>query len=91
MIDAVDLQPGHTVLELAAGPGDTGFLAPSSSSRAATLITSDVAPEMLDAAPAPGAGARARRTSSSSRSTPESIDLDARLASTPSCAAGGTC
>ena len=27
MIDRVNLQPGHRVLELAAGPGDTGFLA----------------------------------------------------------------
>ena len=27
MVDAIDPQPGHRVLELAAGPGDTGFLA----------------------------------------------------------------
>ena len=27
MVDAIDPQPGQTVLELAAGPGDTGFLA----------------------------------------------------------------
>jgi hypothetical protein len=27
MLDALALQPGERVLELAAGPGDTGFLA----------------------------------------------------------------
>ncbi len=27
MIEAVHLQPGQTILELAAGPGETGFLA----------------------------------------------------------------
>ena len=27
MVDALALQPGQRVLELAAGPGDTGFLA----------------------------------------------------------------
>ena len=27
MVDAIDPQPGHAVLELAAGPGDTGLLA----------------------------------------------------------------
>ena len=27
LVDAIDPQPGHTILELAAGTGDTGFLA----------------------------------------------------------------
>ena len=27
MVDAIQPQPGNTLLELAAGPGDTGFLA----------------------------------------------------------------
>ena len=34
MVDALDPQPGDTLLELAAGPGDTGFLAAELISRA---------------------------------------------------------
>jgi len=50
MVDAIDPQPGHTVLELAAGPGDTGFLAAELIQPGGTLITSDFAPEMLSVA-----------------------------------------
>jgi SAM-dependent methyltransferase len=47
MIDAIDPQPGHTVLELAAGTGDTGLLAAELIEPGGTLICSDFAPEML--------------------------------------------
>jgi SAM-dependent methyltransferase len=47
MVDAVDPQPGQTVLELAAGTGDTGFLAAELIQPGGTLIVSDFAPEML--------------------------------------------
>jgi SAM-dependent methyltransferase len=47
MIDAIDPQPGHTVLELAAGTGDTGLLAAELIEPGGTLISSDFAPEML--------------------------------------------
>ena len=50
MIDAIAPQPGHTVLELAAGPGDTGFLAAELIRPGGTLISSDFSPEMLSAA-----------------------------------------
>jgi SAM-dependent methyltransferase len=50
MVDAIRPQPGHDVLELAAGPGDTGFLAAELIRPGGTLICSDVAPEMLTAA-----------------------------------------
>jgi SAM-dependent methyltransferase len=50
MVEAIAPQPGHTVLELAAGPGDTGFLAAELIRPGGTLITSDLAPEMLTAA-----------------------------------------
>jgi SAM-dependent methyltransferase len=50
MVDAIDPQPGQTVLELAAGPGDTGFLAAELIQPGGTLITSDFAPEMLTVA-----------------------------------------
>ncbi|HWM09655.1 MAG TPA: class I SAM-dependent methyltransferase [Solirubrobacteraceae bacterium] len=50
MIDAVAPQPGQTVLELAAGIGDAGFLAAELLEPGGTLVTSDLVPEMLSAA-----------------------------------------
>ena len=50
MIDAIDPQPGQSLLELAAGTGDTGLLAAELIAPAGTLISSDFAPEMLQAA-----------------------------------------
>ena len=50
MVDAVDPQPGDTLLELAAGPGDTGFLAAELIRPGGELICSDFVPEMLNVA-----------------------------------------
>jgi SAM-dependent methyltransferase len=50
MVDAVGPQPGDTLLELAAGPGDTGFLAAELVKPGGTLICSDFVPEMLNVA-----------------------------------------
>jgi SAM-dependent methyltransferase len=50
MVDAIAPQPGHTVLDLAAGPGDTGFLAAELIRPGGTLICSDVVPDMLTVA-----------------------------------------
>jgi SAM-dependent methyltransferase len=50
LVDAIAPQPGHVVLELAAGIGDTGFLAAELIQPGGTLITSDFVPEMLTAA-----------------------------------------
>jgi len=50
MIDALDPQPGQTLLELAAGPGDTGLLAAELVEPGGTLISSDFSPEMLQVA-----------------------------------------
>jgi SAM-dependent methyltransferase len=50
MLDALELQPGHQLLEIAAGIGDTGFLAAELIQPGGTLITSDLVPEMLSAA-----------------------------------------
>jgi len=50
MIDAIDPQPGQSLLELAAGTGDTGLLAAELVAPTGTLISSDFAPEMLQAA-----------------------------------------
>lgn len=50
LIDHLALQPGLTVLELAAGPGDTGFLAAELVRPGGTLITSDGTEAMLEVA-----------------------------------------
>lgn len=47
MIDHVYLQPGQHVLELAAGPGDTGFLAAELIRPGGTLISSDGTEAMI--------------------------------------------
>jgi SAM-dependent methyltransferase len=49
LVDAIDPQPGQLVLELAAGLGDTGFLA---AQRGARLISTDGAEAMVEAAKA---------------------------------------
>jgi SAM-dependent methyltransferase len=51
MVELIAPQPGHTVLELGAGLGDTGFLAAELiQPGGGTLIASDVIPEMLSGA-----------------------------------------
>lgn len=50
MVDAIEPQPGHRVLELAAGPGDTGFLAAELVRPAGTVICTDGAEAMVDVA-----------------------------------------
>ncbi|HUO73658.1 MAG TPA: class I SAM-dependent methyltransferase [Solirubrobacteraceae bacterium] len=50
MIDRVGLHPGERVLELAAGPGDTGFLAAELIRPGGTLISSDASERMLEIA-----------------------------------------
>src|ERR1700730_7443288 len=50
MIDELAPQPGQTLLELAAGPGDTGFMAAGRIGPPGTLICSDAAEEMLSVA-----------------------------------------
>jgi SAM-dependent methyltransferase len=76
MLDLAQLQPGHDVLELAAGAGDVGFLAYELIQPGGTLITSDFSPEMLTAAQerAEALGLRGVRFK---QIDAESIDLDA--------------
>jgi SAM-dependent methyltransferase len=50
MIDHTAPQVGQTVLDVAAGIGDTGFLAAELIQPGGTLITSDASPQMLSAA-----------------------------------------
>jgi SAM-dependent methyltransferase len=50
LVDALDPTPGETLLELAAGPGDTGFTAALRLGPNGLLISTDVAPEMVGTA-----------------------------------------
>lgn len=50
MIDALAPQPGQTLLELAAGPGETGLLAAELVAPAGKVILSDFAEPMIDVA-----------------------------------------
>jgi SAM-dependent methyltransferase len=50
MVEHAGLQPGHRVLELAAGPGDTGFLAAELIEPGGSLVCSDASEAMLDVA-----------------------------------------
>lgn len=50
LVDLLAPGPGETILDLAAGPGDTGFLAAPRLAPGGRLVTTDVAPEMLAAA-----------------------------------------
>ena len=50
IIEQLDLRPGQRVLELAAGPGDTGFIAAERVAPGGTLICSDASEAMLDVA-----------------------------------------
>jgi SAM-dependent methyltransferase len=57
LIDHVDPRPGQTVLELAAGPGETGFLAAERVGPTGRLISTDLGAGMIAAAER-GAAAR---------------------------------
>jgi SAM-dependent methyltransferase len=50
LVDAIRPQPGYTVLELAAGPGDTGLLAAELVQPGGMLICTDFAEPMLEVA-----------------------------------------
>jgi SAM-dependent methyltransferase len=50
MVDALHLQPGQRVLDLAAGPGDTGFMAAELVRPGGTLISTDGAEAMIEVA-----------------------------------------
>ncbi|HEY2086882.1 MAG TPA: methyltransferase domain-containing protein [Mycobacterium sp.] len=50
IVEQVDPQPGQTVLELTAGPGETGFLAAGRLGSTGRLISSDFVPAMVEAA-----------------------------------------
>jgi SAM-dependent methyltransferase len=55
MVELLDPRAGETVLDLAAGPGDTGFLAARRLGAEGLLLSTDAAPEMVEAARRRGA------------------------------------
>jgi SAM-dependent methyltransferase len=50
LVELLDPRPGETILELAAGPGDTGLLAAGALAPGGRLVSTDVASEMVEAA-----------------------------------------
>jgi len=50
LVELLDPRPGDTVLELAAGPGDTGFLAAERIGSSGRLVSTDISPAMVAAA-----------------------------------------
>ena len=50
LVDRLDPQPGQTILELAAGTGETGFLAAARLGETGRLISSDRSPNMVESA-----------------------------------------
>lgn len=50
LVEAIDPQPGQVVLDVAAGPGETGFLVADAVGPSGRVISSDLAPTMVAAA-----------------------------------------
>jgi SAM-dependent methyltransferase len=50
LVDALDPRPGETILELACGPGDTGFAAAARLGESGRLLSTDFAEGMVSAA-----------------------------------------
>ncbi len=50
LVDLLDPRPGETLLEIAAGPGDTGFVAAERVAPSGKLLSSDLVPAMVAAA-----------------------------------------
>src|SRR5215471_15424253 len=54
LVEHLEPREGHRILEIAAGPGDTGFLA-ATRLGSGRLVSTDLAPAMVDAARRRGA------------------------------------
>jgi ubiquinone/menaquinone biosynthesis C-methylase UbiE len=50
LVDAIAPEPGQTVLELSAGPGETGFLVAERVGPSGHVLSTDLAPRMVEAA-----------------------------------------
>ena len=90
MIDHLDPQPGHTILELAAGPGDTGLLAAELVQPGGTVILTDTSPNMVEAAERRAEELGIRNVEARVDGGRVDRPADGRR-STASCAASATC
>ena len=81
MVEAIQPHPGQTILDLAAGLGDTGYLAAELIEPGGQLITSDFSPEMLSAAQrrAKGTNIRFRQIDLSTPIDQEAASIDGVL------------
>src|SRR5438270_12214558 len=50
LVESLDPQPGQRLLELAAGPGETGFIAAERVRPGGSLLSTDQSPEMIEVA-----------------------------------------
>jgi ubiquinone/menaquinone biosynthesis C-methylase UbiE len=84
MVDRLDPQPGQTILELAAGPGDTGFAAAARVGDEGRLISTDFSAEMVATAQ--------RRAAELGISNAELREMDAEHIDLPdACVDGALC
>jgi SAM-dependent methyltransferase len=81
LVALLDPQPGETILELAAGIGETGFAVAERLGARGRLLSSDVAPEMVDAA--------RRRAAELGIANAEFLLLDAEAIDLPDAAVDG--
>ena len=70
MIELLEPRPGQRILDLAAGPGETGFMVLPLIQPGGELLSTDVAPEMVEVARRRAADARARGHRASRSRTP---------------------
>ena len=75
LVEAIDPQPGEVVLDVAAGPGETGFLVAEAVGPQGRVISSDLAPTMVAAARR-GAEARGLTNVECRLMDAQSLDLD---------------
>ena len=75
LVEAIDPKPGQIVLDVAAGPGETGFLVADAVGPEGSVISSDLAPTMVDAARR-GASSRGLTNVDCRVMDAEALDLD---------------
>lgn len=75
LVAQIDPQPGETILELTAGPGETGFLVAERIGPSGRLISTDLSPRMIEAA---RRGAEARGLTNIEFRVMDAQDIDLR-------------
>ena len=73
LVEQIDPRPGLTILELAAGPGETGFLVAELVGPTGRLISTDLSPRMIEAA---RRGAEARGLTNIEFGVMDALDIE---------------